>query len=473
MDKLTFTLKQHTPLIHFQPDQHGATLRASEVKPRLDRFILEELGDNSYLKGVELARVKGWILKKNDHSSLDYKLKIVGNEHTGRSEEPPSPIYFGNINMEEEKKKKLSMYKTVTFHFTSENAVLKDLKFEEYLAEFLCRNNFGSRCRKGFGSFTLIQNNVTKTVDDKKINFANFYKYQFTVSNTNYKEVFFHINLLSKLIRSGYNINGLYVKALSFSYARSKEWQWDKRSIKDQFPEIIRFSSTSSNTFDFQSNILFKGNKPFVRGILGLSTNQNWNEKILHIVDEEQKYERYASPILYKPVLNDNNTTTIYFDWVDKKNGIWGKTFNHHVNDNINNNLSLTVPQKHDFEPDKFMLFISKAQPRKYLDFRLDLRLIKKKLSPRDFKEPLDSLDKTIVLNWIKSKVGNYFVIQNLPTYKIGLDDFSLFDFFKDLEFSSANFVNKEAVKAFIDSFIPKRELKAIDTIFNQLNTLM
>ena len=39
MYKLEFTLKQHTPIIHFQHDQDGATLRASEVKPKLDRFI--------------------------------------------------------------------------------------------------------------------------------------------------------------------------------------------------------------------------------------------------------------------------------------------------------------------------------------------------------------------------------------------------------------------------------------------------
>ncbi|MEZ4966906.1 MAG: hypothetical protein R2791_16805 [Saprospiraceae bacterium] len=39
--KLEFTLKQHTPLIHFQHDQAGATLRATEVKARLDAFVTE------------------------------------------------------------------------------------------------------------------------------------------------------------------------------------------------------------------------------------------------------------------------------------------------------------------------------------------------------------------------------------------------------------------------------------------------
>jgi hypothetical protein len=43
MYQLKIQLKQHTPIIHFQHDQAGATLRASEVKPKLDRFLIEML----------------------------------------------------------------------------------------------------------------------------------------------------------------------------------------------------------------------------------------------------------------------------------------------------------------------------------------------------------------------------------------------------------------------------------------------
>ncbi len=32
----TFTLKQHTPIIHFQHDQEGSKLQATEVKPKPD-----------------------------------------------------------------------------------------------------------------------------------------------------------------------------------------------------------------------------------------------------------------------------------------------------------------------------------------------------------------------------------------------------------------------------------------------------
>lgn len=138
MKTLTVKLKQHTPLIHFQHDQYGATLRASEVKPKLDKFLierlgtLEELGDANYdiIPDEELQKVadsfndkhpekdfndlgfrdqyieigryiaaekgwfhndkvsdrykigkyiaaqKGWLVGKGEHSSLDYKMSI-------------------------------------------------------------------------------------------------------------------------------------------------------------------------------------------------------------------------------------------------------------------------------------------------------------------------------------------------------------------------------------------------------------
>lgn len=44
MYKLEFKLEQHTPIIHFQAKDAGATLRASEVKPKLDKFVLMQIG---------------------------------------------------------------------------------------------------------------------------------------------------------------------------------------------------------------------------------------------------------------------------------------------------------------------------------------------------------------------------------------------------------------------------------------------
>ena len=79
MNTLTIKLKQHTPLIHFQHDQDGATLRASEVKPKLDKYILIQLGAGDYEKGKAQAKAKGWLVGKGDHPALDYKMRILDN----------------------------------------------------------------------------------------------------------------------------------------------------------------------------------------------------------------------------------------------------------------------------------------------------------------------------------------------------------------------------------------------------------
>ena len=40
MYSISFTLKQHTPLIHFQHNLPGATLRSTELKSALDKFLI-------------------------------------------------------------------------------------------------------------------------------------------------------------------------------------------------------------------------------------------------------------------------------------------------------------------------------------------------------------------------------------------------------------------------------------------------
>ena len=77
MYKLSFTLKQHTPIIHFQHEQEGATLRATEVKPKLDRFIIDKLKQD----GKEVP--KEWLVGKGDHPALNYKMKIQEKNNNG------------------------------------------------------------------------------------------------------------------------------------------------------------------------------------------------------------------------------------------------------------------------------------------------------------------------------------------------------------------------------------------------------
>lgn len=68
MHKLEFQLTQHTPIIHFQSGYEGATLRASGVKPKLDRYLLKKI------KKDELN--PNWFISQ-ERGALDYKLRFT------------------------------------------------------------------------------------------------------------------------------------------------------------------------------------------------------------------------------------------------------------------------------------------------------------------------------------------------------------------------------------------------------------
>ena len=76
MNQLTAILKQHTPMIHFQHNESGATLRASEVKPLLDKFILTKLGNGDIREGRLYAKKNNWLIDNEKNYALNYKLSI-------------------------------------------------------------------------------------------------------------------------------------------------------------------------------------------------------------------------------------------------------------------------------------------------------------------------------------------------------------------------------------------------------------
>ena len=73
--EIELKLKQVTPMIHFQHDSCGATLRASEVKPKLDRYIKRKyLAEHPNMTDEEKKAYKKWFIGETD--ALDYKMSI-------------------------------------------------------------------------------------------------------------------------------------------------------------------------------------------------------------------------------------------------------------------------------------------------------------------------------------------------------------------------------------------------------------
>jgi len=142
--KVEFTLKQHTPLIHFQSEQAGATLRATELKPKFDRFLLK------YAFGNDEKAYKKYLVTP-EHKALDYKVKIVA--HNNKVLKITHKSYFGNLGKNSPERKAV-MASHVELHFFSYNKELIS-HIKAHMASFLAVENFGTRQSKGFGSFYL------------------------------------------------------------------------------------------------------------------------------------------------------------------------------------------------------------------------------------------------------------------------------------------------------------------------------
>ena len=335
MYTLSFTLKQHTPIIHFQHDQDGATLRATEVKPKLDRFIIEKNGGFDTLKRDQ----KNWFTGGLEHPALDYKLRIIDGSiqkpmpikysktRDGKFR-PEFPCIFGNVDSEDQQKVfKISDQLKVII--TCKNQDLKQL-IDNNIKDFFLNNNFGFRQSKGFGCFEIEDNDFSGckgyhfAVDVSKIN-GNYEKFY---------TVFDDINLLYKTLRSGINTSnfgGIYFKSLMFMYAKSPEFdeQWDKRTIREKlYSEHDLYIEVKGTRKDPEGSVHHKAknqNNILFRDLLGLSTEQDWmgygiaktdreGKKILKngktqyksdVVSKESlsgNVERFQSPLLFKPI---------------------------------------------------------------------------------------------------------------------------------------------------------------------------
>lgn len=340
MHKLEIKLKQHTPLIHFQHDQEGATLRASEVKPKLDKYILTQLGkeqgyavDKAYDAGKEIAKQYGWLVGKGEHPALDYKMRIdnpcVENRNIGEKEK--TPMYFGNMN--NEKKKGIS-FSTESFDLVL-CSVHQDLldKINGNRLTFFLLNNFGSRQSKGYGSFLpsdCLVADIIKSNNYFYFNYRQKDKLPFS-SSKDFISLFQQIDLFYKTIRSGINQQGSYFKSMMYHYAKDQQAYWDKRAIRYNFElftatenkeELHYYDLPSKCKLDFGEKADERNDKEkgkdnstarLYRDILGLSTSQEWMKYGATIKKENPEIERFKSPILIKPLYDSENNRYVVF----------------------------------------------------------------------------------------------------------------------------------------------------------------
>lgn len=394
MQTLTVKLKQHTPLIHFQHDQNGATLRASEVKPNLDKFILTRLGGGKYQDGVEQAKTNRWLIGKSDHPALDYKMRIEAppgqiwdmSRNTGRVNKKGNPVFdtmplfFGNMGNEEDssiqlKKMTFCSYPVSLIITTVNETLLKYIR--ESLNTFFLYHNFGTRQSKGFGCFMPQGSPIVNYIT------SDYAKFRFRLNNTEaeswngFYNLFTGIDYFYKTLRSGINQNGVYIKSLMYSYALDMDEYWDKRTIRYEFEHFTYNKETDKGELsDFKTD---GENKKEIarlyRDMLGLSSSQTWNSYARDIITKEHKpvtpedgIDRFKSPILFKPIFH-NGAYDVYLIPSIIPNSYLGTTFDI-SSKNKGSHFTMETPK--EFDVNDFLQFITCQETYDLMSKRLN-----------------------------------------------------------------------------------------------------
>lgn len=346
------TLVQHTPMWHFQPGEAGCGLRATEVKPKLDRFIVWKAARENLPASYWIDPTKS---KQTDYFALNYKLNFIpaGKKEVienSREKKNLFPLFFGNIGTNKEQKKELVYYPgAIEMHIFCLNDGLLKLILSSLNAFFAC-TGFGTRQSKGFGLF-YPKNNPEKENEENTFDFSGAsYQFDVTLGSANsgkveempttalentFSALFKYIHYFHKMIRSGINEGGVYYKSLMYHYARDKkdkdgkEENWDKPLIRHHFQlydnvykTICDVSSHPESGYCSRKEMkreykrLENGvnSKWLFREALGLSGSQMWKAygDTVYIESEDPEINRFKSPILYRPVPTGEGKYSIY-----------------------------------------------------------------------------------------------------------------------------------------------------------------
>ena len=382
--ELIVRLKQHTPIIHFQWDQKGATLRATEFKPKLDRYIKKKYyGNDQNIRLKYQVRIK-----------YLSPLTINGTQKNLHKDS----MFFGNLNQPEHKKKFEIYGSELELRFNTHFDTKLKTQIEETLPICLALENFGTRNNKGNGCFfykdktindfeavlkqyaapssvcywdcnfsdaifsiktvySLLKSGINLTSNpvlsktayntlekDYKIDF-NLLKSETLIrqiNSTGYYEVFLNTAKKKKieLSSSAYGFlkkmkKETYYKSLLYKYFKDKNITWDKKAIKMKFLPTVNSDKWYSN------------DQKFVRGLLGISDVQSWHTYNKTLTIKSNMFERVPSPIVFKVFDKDNGQTRIYFFAKDFYMHLLGKTFKFTMS-GCGGDLDLDIPNYFD-----------------------------------------------------------------------------------------------------------------------------
>jgi hypothetical protein len=317
MPELKVRLKQHTPLIHFQHDQEGATLRGTEVKPKLDKFIkdkLKEIDSQLWLKYESLidsipdeknkvnSPYKLSIQMKDEMAIDKYvigsfipKYKIDDYRRQGLKILDKTPYFADNKpikdGLSDEDGHKLGIMQKegntleLTFRFWKSEW---EEFFQKIIPVFFAVTNFGTRQDKGFGCFFPV-NGSHQELERWLSRYSPSAVYR-SSRTFDLSGVFKEIDTFYKTLKSG----GQRTESELRRYFNNMRpvIEWEKPTIQENIQRIshqrLRINSKSNN-------------RQFVRALLGLPELYEYPKNGMKVlVQSKSDIERYASPISFK-----------------------------------------------------------------------------------------------------------------------------------------------------------------------------
>ena len=321
--KLELDLKCHAPIIHFQPSTNakGATLRASEVKPKFDKYIWTK-------EPEELAT----------YELLPYKMKFIEKKKEVIDEKVADeyvdiPLYYAK----DQKRMVITKPKIVftCFDPTLQKLIIKHIK------NFFIVTNFGAAQGKGYGSFTIDsekndqveQENIEKILMEE-FGLKTLYKIDCNklveklAKFEAIKKIFRIIENFYKIIKGGINHNG-YIKGFLFIHMNEKGIKNEKAVLKT---EIIDHPYASNQNKVKQEPKINSHKECYVRALLGLSSSFAFKDQRrqkggavdvnIKISHADETIERFPSPLTFKVI---NNIVYIIPKKIDER--IWKKEF--------------------------------------------------------------------------------------------------------------------------------------------------
>jgi CRISPR/Cas system CMR-associated protein Cmr1 (group 7 of RAMP superfamily) len=302
---ITVNLKQHSLYINFEGDKKGSGLRATELVPKINKYIkaLKE-EDALYVKySNEIKKIKK---SKNNL----YKIYIKNKDKLEKDNKNTS--YFGDY--------KLYTYK-IDVEIFSYNEKISNL-VKQALREVLVYENFGTRQSKGFGSFTI--DNMDKD-EFERILLKKYHK----------KIIHKNIDDINKIMSE---INNDYKK------------------IKGKNDSILIESVDTISEKTVISKIIYNNSKSkalegkYINALLGLAGRYIYNvykdgkkyKVTVNIKDSGREIERFQSPLKFK--VFENN---IYIVCDEIPQVLLNRKFNFNLN---NRDIPIYTPEKFDIQ---------------------------------------------------------------------------------------------------------------------------